>query len=174
MKKILFLFAASAISFFTNAQNLGRITGSLQYNQNFYQRDSTIGASGNPLYDNKLSGGEGWLNLNYTNNEYGLSSQVRLDIFNNSNLHNPVSPESAQGIGFWNVSKQFENLTVTGGYFYDQFGSGIVFRAYEDRGLGIDNAIYGLQLKYKMFNDKIFINAIARLVPAEIHYTIIN
>ncbi len=159
MKKILFLFAASAISFFTNAQNLGRITGSLQYNQNFYQRDSTIGASGNPLYDNKLSGGEGWLNLNYTNNEYGLSSQVRLDIFNNSNLHNPVSPESAQGIGFWNVSKQFENLTVTGGYFYDQFGSGIVFRAYEDRGLGIDNAIYGLQLKYKMFNDKIFIKA---------------
>ena len=159
MKKIIFLLLTSAISFFSNAQNLGRITGSLQYNQNFYQRDSTIGASGNPLYDNRLSGGEGWLNLNYTNNEMGLSSQFRLDIFNNSNLHNPISPYSSQGIGFWNVSKQFENLTVTGGYFYDQFGSGIVFRAYEDRGLGIDNAIYGLQLKYKLFNDKIFIKA---------------
>jgi len=159
MKKIFLL--ATIILFYTSsfAQNLGRISGSLQYNQNFYQRDTTIGASGNPLYDNKLSGGEGWLNLSYNNSAYGLSSQMRLDVFNNSNLHNPISPESVQGIGFWNVSKEFENLTITGGYFYDQFGSGIVFRAYEDRGLGIDNAVYGLQLKYKMFNDKLYLKA---------------
>jgi hypothetical protein len=151
MKKIYLLLIVSLFTSNLFAQNMGRVTGALQFNQNFYRRDSAIGAANNPLYDNRLSGGEGWLNLNYNNSEYGLSSQVRLDIFNNSNLHNPVSPYSAQGIGFWNVSKQFEKLTVTGGYFYDQFGSGIVFRAYEDRGLGIDNAIYGLQLKYKLF-----------------------
>ncbi len=46
------------------------------------------------------------------------------------------------------MRKTFNNLTITGGYFYDQFGSGITFRAYQDRALGIDNAILGLHLAY--------------------------
>ena len=160
MKK-LFLVAFICATFIeTKAQNMGTISGSLQYNQNFYRRDSLIGAKGG-MYDKQLSGGEGWLNLNYSNSEYGLSSQVRLDIFNNSILHNPNSPtpENFQGLGFWNISKDFGNLNITGGYFYDQFGSGIVFRAYEDRGLGIDNAMYGVELKAKLFNDKLYIKA---------------
>lgn len=35
---------------------------------------------------------------------------------------------------------------VTLGDFYDQFGSGLIFRAYEERSLGIDNSIRGLRL----------------------------
>ena len=35
---------------------------------------------------------------------------------------------------------------VTLGHFYDQFGSGFIFRAYEERSLGIDNSIRGLRL----------------------------
>lgn len=35
---------------------------------------------------------------------------------------------------------------VTLGDFYDQFGSGFIFRAYEERSLGIDNSIRGLRL----------------------------
>ncbi len=35
---------------------------------------------------------------------------------------------------------------VTLGDFYDQFGSGTLFRAYEDRNLGIDNAVRGARL----------------------------
>ena len=34
-------------------------------------------------------------------------------------------------------------LEVTLGDFYDQFGSGLIFRSYEERSLGIDNAIRG-------------------------------
>ena len=45
---------------------------------------------------------------------------------------------------------EFEGLTITGGYIYDQIGSGILFRAYEDRGLLIDNALVGIHLKYKL------------------------
>ncbi len=37
-------------------------------------------------------------------------------------------------------------LEVTFGDFYDQFGSGFIFRAYEERSLGIDNSIRGLRL----------------------------
>ncbi len=131
----------------------GHLSGDLMLNQNFYQRDTLIRAANNPLYDNLLSGGEGWLGLQY--NGGGFTGNVRFDMFNHSNLHDPAKAYSGQGIGMWSLSKEIGDFTVTGGYFYDQFGSGIVFRAYEDRGLGIDNAIVGLQLKYKLFNDKV-------------------
>ncbi len=39
-------------------------------------------------------------------------------------------------------------LDVTAGHFYDQFGSGLLFRSWEDRQLGINNSIFGLNLKY--------------------------
>ncbi len=41
-----------------------------------------------------------------------------------------------------------DNFDVTAGYFYDQFGSGLVFRSWEDRQLGINNAVRGLRAKY--------------------------
>ncbi|MDM1406806.1 DUF6029 family protein [Myroides sp. DF42-4-2] len=44
-----------------------------------------------------------------------------------------------------NVEK---GLDVTAGHFYDQFGSGLLFRAWEDRQLGVNNAIFGLNAKY--------------------------
>ena len=159
LKKTIFIFLVSIFcsNLISHAQDKGKLSGALQMNQNFYQRDTTIGASGNPLYDKKLTGGEGWLNLQY--NISGFTLQTRFDFFNNSNLHKPTSPYSAQGIGMWSVSKELDKLTITAGYIYDQFGSGIVFRSYEDRGLGIDNAIYGLQLKYKMLNDKVYLKA---------------
>ena len=37
--------------------------------------------------------------------------------------------------------------SVTAGDFYDQFGSGIIFRSWEDRNLGLANSIGGLQFK---------------------------
>ncbi|MEO5945069.1 MAG: DUF6029 family protein [Ferruginibacter sp.] len=39
-------------------------------------------------------------------------------------------------------------LQVTLGHFYDQFGSGLVFRSWEDRQLGIANSIAGARVKY--------------------------
>ncbi len=37
---------------------------------------------------------------------------------------------------------------VTGGYFYEQLGEGMLLRSWRDRTLGIDNAVRGLRLKY--------------------------
>ena len=39
-----------------------------------------------------------------------------------------------------------QDFDVTLGDFYDQFGSGFIFRAYEERSLGIDNAIRGARV----------------------------
>ena len=51
----------------------------------------------------------------------------------------------------WGVSNIYvkalgNGFDVTVGDFYDQFGSGFVFRTYEERSLGIDNSIRGARL----------------------------
>jgi len=41
-----------------------------------------------------------------------------------------------------------EKLDLTAGYFYEQFGSGLVLRLWEDRALGTNNALRGGKIKY--------------------------
>ena len=129
----------------------GTFSGDLMTNLNFFQRDPSIKASGNTLYDNYLSGSEAWLDMRY--NVKGFTFFLRADAFNNSNLKNPTSANTAYGVGAWSISKEMKDLTITVGSIYDQVGSGILFRAYEDRGLLIDHALVGLQLKYKLTNN---------------------
>lgn len=152
MKKLTLLFALHLVAMNMFAQ--GTLSGDLMANANFFQRDSAINAANNPLYDNFLSGGESWLGLRYYNK--GFTATLRADAFHNSNLYNPGQALVGYGIGAWSLSKEVQGLTITAGYIYDQVGSGILFRAYEDRGLLIDNALVGLRLKYQI-NDKIFI-----------------
>lgn len=42
-------------------------------------------------------------------------------------------------------------VELTGGTFYDQFGSGFIFRTYEERSLGIDNALLGGRVVVKPY-----------------------
>lgn len=121
-------------------------------------RDSSIGAINTPQYDNLLSGLDGWLTFILA--AKGFDARLRLDVFHNSNLHDPNQAFTGAGIGYFHLTKQIDRLQVTGGYFYDQFGSGIIYRAYEDRGLGLDYATFGLQLKYQL-NDSWQLKAIA-------------
>jgi hypothetical protein len=129
----------------------GRLSGNLELNGNFYIRDSLIGAANIPQYDHQLFGADAWLNLNYSN--WGFDFGLRLDVFNNSQLLNPQSSYTAQGIGRWYVRKSMEKLTISGGYLYDQIGSGIIFRTYEQRPLLIDNALFGVKLEYNFTED---------------------
>lgn len=126
----------------------GRLSGSLETNANFFVRDSLIGAEGTPQYDRQQFGGEGWLNLNYSN--WGFDFGLRYDFFNNSNLLNPTGSYTDQGIGMWYAKTKIDKLGFQAGYIYDQIGSGIIFRAFEQRPLLIDNALFGLKLDYEL------------------------
>src|SRR3954471_15870446 len=102
MKRSAILFFILCASVRSMAQ--GTFSGDLMMNLNFFQRDTNIKASGNPLYDNYLSGSEGWLGLCY--NIKGYTFFVRADAFNNSNLKNPTSASTDFGIGAWSISKE--------------------------------------------------------------------
>jgi len=130
------------------AQN--RITGNLQSNGNFFIADEKIGATGTPQYDYQKFGAESWVNLNYSN--WGFDLGLRFDMFNNSNLLNPQGSFSGEGIGRWFIKKKIDKFEASAGYLYDQIGAGIIFRAYEERALLIDNALVGLKVGYN-FNE---------------------
>lgn len=136
----------------------GNFFGGLQLDNDFFVRDEKVNAANTPHYDNLKTATNAWFNLNYTNDKYGLDAGVRMDFFFNSNLHVPGTPYSAQGLGLYFVRKRFKELTITAGHFYDQIGSGIIFRAYEDRFLGIDNALLGAHAEYNI-KDKVTVRA---------------
>ncbi len=142
---ILFLFSVQI-----NAQsdNQHIISGNLQVTGNFFIEDTTILANNTPQYDHQLYGAESWLNLNYSG--FGFDIGVRFDAFQNSNLLNRQDSYSDQGIGRWYIRKKIQNLGISAGYLYDQIGSGIIFRAFEDRTLLIDNALAGIRLNYDL------------------------
>lgn len=55
-------------------------------------------------------------------------------------------------IATYYFSYRGEDLEITAGYFYDQFGSGLIFRSWENRQIGINNALKGVRVAY-MPND---------------------
>ncbi len=145
---ILFLFVMSWQSLLAQNGNNGRFSGSLEANGNFFLKDDAIGTPNTPQYDYQLYGADSWMQLNYSN--WGFDLGLRFDLFNNSILLNPTDSYTAQGIGRWFISKKIHKLQISAGYLYDQIGSGIIFRAYEERPLLIDNALYGLRTTYDL------------------------
>ena len=53
------------------------------------------------------------------------------------------------GVPHFYVKGHYKNIELTAGDFYEQFGSGFVLRTYEERSLGVDNALRGGRLIYK-------------------------
>jgi hypothetical protein len=139
--------------FFSSAycQDKGAISGAFTTNANIFIRDSTINAINTPQYDHQFFGGEAWLNLNYS--LQGFHIGARFDMYNNSNLQNPTGSYSGIGIGRWFIDKAVGKAEFSAGYLYDQIGAGLIFRAFENRPLFIDNALYGARIKFNLSDD---------------------
>src|SRR5688572_10311809 len=142
---ILMVLCASVLS---AQENTISVSGALESNINFYIRDPKIGAANIPQYEHQQIGTDTWLTLRaqVSNFDFG----IRYDIFANSALLNPQSSYTDQGIGRWYAGVSLGKLDIMGGHIYDQFGSGIIFKAYEERPLLIDNALVGLRLTYEL------------------------
>jgi len=150
LKLFLFLLLCQQ-SVFAQDKNPGKISGSLESNANFFFKDAAIGANNTPQYEHQLFGADTWLNVSYLKNDFEAS--VRFDFFQNSILPDPKNSFTDEGIGRWYVRKKVNKLDISVGHIYDQIGSGIIFRAYEERPLFIDNALLGARVSYDLAPD---------------------
>lgn len=138
-------------AFLTQAQSFdqlmdkGQLRGNFQLDMQYYQEDTIIGAEEVPeqiLYN-------GFFNLVYTNS--GFSAGARYESYQNPLLGFPAGYKGS-GFVFRYAGYTNDKLTVTIGNFYEQFGNGLILRTYEERGLGYDNAMDGIRLKYNIYD----------------------
>jgi hypothetical protein len=131
------------------AQNGDHLLDGAQIHGNFdvyaqqYNRDSIIGA---PIVPEK-SGINAFTNLIVTKGRFSAGTRIESYIppvqgFDVRYGNQPI------GIPFRYATFSEDGFEVTAGNFYEQFGNGLILRAYEERSLGIDNAFDGLRVKY--------------------------
>ena len=125
----------------TFAQTGGSLHGNFQLDAQYYRPDSLIGAP--DVKEKMLLNGFG--NFNYDAGKF--SAGLRYESYLNP-LLGFDSRFTGSGITYRFLRYNNDGLDVTVGNFYEQFGSGIIFRAYEERGLGLDNALEGIKLSY--------------------------
>lgn len=122
----------------------GHVTGNIQQDGQISHADTVIGAQNVP--EKLLSNSRA--DILYTNGNF--SAGLRFEAYLNPMLGFDARYKGA-GIANYFASYQSELLSVTAGNFYEQFGSGMILRAYEDRYLGLDNSIRGLNVTLRPF-----------------------
>ena len=131
-----FGLTASAQSFLENSQ----VNGSFQTDAQYYMLDEGIDIT--DLYGKRM-GINGFGKVNYNNGNF--SAGIRFEAF---------LPElngfrsELNGVGVANFFASYDNgfIGMMVGDIFDQFGSGLVFRSYEEWSLGFDNALRGARV----------------------------
>jgi len=151
LKRLTTLVLIIALSFSNNlvAQKLdkilsrGEVHGNFQLDMQYYEEDSLIGATDVP--EDVLM--NGFANFIYTNGNF--SAGFRYESYLNTLLGYPTKYKG-NGIGYRFASFTNDNMNITVGNYYEQFGNGLIFRTYEERGLGYDNVMDGIRVSYKV------------------------
>ncbi|MDZ7848814.1 MAG: DUF6029 family protein [Owenweeksia sp.] len=147
MKKLLLaaLWLTGGCVLAQSQPNLGQISGNFQTIAQYYLRDTLIDPAGEAFPDEGLLG-TGFLNLTYTRGDFRAG--VRYENYQNNRVGLPVGYEG-QGITYRYARFMGDQFDITAGNFYEQFGSGLILRAYEERGLGLDNNLDGVRLIFR-------------------------
>lgn len=119
----------------------GELHGNFQVDAQYYNPDSAIGAPDVPEKIRMNAFG----NVIYTRGRF--TAGARIETYLNA-LQGFDQRYKGVGIPFRFITYDYKGLEITAGNFYEQFGSGMILRAYEERGLGYDNVFDGMRIKY--------------------------
>ncbi len=140
MRKIIAILFV--LPFFGVAQNnSGGIHGDFDLSLQTYNEDESIGA----LAADEVMLNNAYLNLLYTKGKFTVG--VRYESYLNA-LKDFDPRYNGNGIPYRFAQYNNDGLEITAGSFYEQFGSGLILRSYEEKTLGIDNAMDGIRLRY--------------------------
>lgn len=140
MKKLL-TAGFITIGFLSTAQlDRGNFTGNIESIFQYLNKDSLIGAT-QPASKALLNS---YMNVYYTHGNF--RGGLRFESYLPRIQGYPTAFEGT-GLGMRYVGYGNKFIDVTAGNFYEQFGSGLALRAYEDRALGYDNMLDGVRVK---------------------------
>lgn len=142
-KRILSVAAAAFVFTVAHAQGGGQLHGNFSTDGQLYNDDEEIGA----VKPAASFGLNSWTNLMYRTDNF--EAGVRFESYEPALLGYPAGvPYSGTGLGYRYATFRKDGLEVTAGNFYEQFGQGMAFRSYEERYLGVDNAMDGVRVKF--------------------------
>lgn len=145
-KTILFLFLI--IPYIIISQNSNNLFTSFESNAQWYLNDKKTGNFNKKEHLRANS----YLKLDYSflkNFSVGLQAE---SYFPEPLLNYSPNFDEDINIAQYYAKYKNEKIDITLGYFYEQFGSGLILRAWEDRALGVNNSIRGARLNFKPSN----------------------
>ena len=153
-KTIYILLLCLFNNFILNSQILKNLTSSYESFSAYYLDDSK---TGDFSYDKRFR----------SNNYFNLKSNIgnnwnfelQIESYTPKPLLNYSENFEKTNISTFKIDYNKNNLSVSLGNFYEQFGSGMILRSWEDKDLGINNSIRGLNAKYRI-NDEINISTL--------------
>lgn len=141
MKKII----ALQLFFFTSiilAQNNSNLTVGFESNSQYYMDDEK---TGDFTEENRFRSNN-YLKIDYLISDFYFGIQT--ESYEPMSLLN-YSPDFNQtNIALYYAGYKSKKIEVTAGYFYEQYGSGLILRSWENRQLGINNALRGAKVKF--------------------------
>ncbi|MFB6258468.1 MAG: DUF6029 family protein [Flavobacteriales bacterium] len=133
-------FGASSLM----AQVPGSVHGSIQMDGQYYLKDKAIGAQAVPEKTRINSYGD----LRWRKGKF--SAGMRYEAY-----HPPLlgydQRYKGSGVPYRFARYRGDLADVTVGNFYEQFGSGMILRTYEEKGLGYDNSLDGIRVISRPF-----------------------
>lgn len=147
MKKLLFGLLLCTELLLAQGTQKGQLSGNFESNSQIYFMDADIGIDSEDLPDERFLMNS-FANFTFTTSNF--SSGMRYEANQNS-LLGFDKRQNGEGITYRYAQFNNQGLDITAGNFYEQFGCGMILRAYEERSLGHDNAFDGIRLKYSPF-----------------------
>lgn len=151
-KTIIFLFLLTSILAYLplKAQEFiqgGTVSGNFQIDGQYYNEDKALGITTETMAG-KRYGINGFGNLLYTNGKF--TAGLRFESYLPPMTGYSSSLEGSN-IANWFADYKTDFIQLTVGNFYEQFGSGMILRSYEEWSLGYDNSLKGLRVKLNPF-----------------------
>ena len=139
IKNIFFSFSIFTSFIAYNQSNNANITGNIESTFQYLRADSLIGANLPPQKGLLNS----YMNAFYTQGSFKAGMRIESYM---PHINGYPDRFDGTGLGMRYIGFVNDKVDVTLGNFYEQFGAGLLFRAYEDRALGYDNAMDGMRL----------------------------
>lgn len=150
MKKLLLLLMLCFTVNQLSAQLLDDLRAGLESNMAWYNDDKKTG----PFFDDVNNDGDKHLRFNsYLKLDYNFlenfTATVQIESYEPYALLNYSPNFEGTNLGIYSLNYASEKLEANAGHYYEQFGSGLILRNWEDRQLGLNNALLGGRIKYK-------------------------
>ncbi|WP_299361272.1 DUF6029 family protein [Winogradskyella sp.] len=144
MKKLILLLVFCLSLHQASSQILDNLRVGLESNMAWYNDDKRTG----PFFDGDNNDGDEHVRVNsYLKLDYdflkNFTATVQVESYEPLPLLNYSPNFDGTDLGIYSLNYKNSKLEVNAGHYYEQFGSGLVLRNWEDRQLGLNNALLG-------------------------------